>query len=211
MNVNLTMTFVELAISMANMLGQDGERVLRRARGSYAPYRIRNRTGLPIYVWSDVDGSANVTDGDRVEVANEKTVDWRFDDWKTMREVRFFFVGISSFSGSIFYTQHISSTAHNSIGLQFIGKAWDQVRSIPVDREGEYMFSLRPKTERHASRVICEVAVEDNVKVVTLRSTYKVVNETLYPLEITLVDESGQPVRSLEKIGRFHFTVVCIF
>ncbi|KAF7791866.1 hypothetical protein EIP86_002890 [Pleurotus ostreatoroseus] len=175
LNVNLTMTFVELAISMSNMLGQEGERVLRRARGSYAPYRIRNRTGLPIYVWSDVDGSTNVTDGNRVQVANEKSIDWRFDDWKTMRE-------------------HISSTAHNSIGLQFIGKAWDQVRSIPVDREGEYMFSLRPKTERYASRVICEVSVEDNVKVVTLRSTYKVVNETLYPLEVTLVDESGHPL-----------------
>ncbi|KAJ3551176.1 hypothetical protein NM688_g4862 [Phlebia brevispora] len=182
LNVNLTMTFVELVISMANMLGQEGERMLRKARGSYAPYRIRNRTGLPIYVWSDVDGSANVTGGARIQITNDNAVDWRFDDWKTMRE-------------------HISSTAHNSIGLQFIGKPWDQVRSIPVDREGEYTFSLRPKTERFASRVLCEVSVEDNVKVVTLRSTYKVTNETLYPLEITLVDEAGQPVRSVEKIA----------
>lgn len=77
---------------MSSMLGQEGERVLRRARGSYAPYRIRNRTGLPIYVWSDVDGSANVTDGDRVQIANEKSIDWRFDDWKTMREVRPFMI-----------------------------------------------------------------------------------------------------------------------
>lgn len=117
---------------------------------------------------------------------------------------------ISHESTNSYHTQHISSTAHNSIGLQFIGKAWDQVRSIPVDREGEYMFSLRPKTERYASRVICEVSVEDNVKVVTLRSTYKVVNETLYPLEVTLVDESGHPVRSLEKIGMYFTDVAYI-
>lgn len=70
-----------------------------------------------------------------------------------------------------------------------------------MDREGEYTFSLRPKTEKYSHRVLCEVAVEDNVKVVTLRSTYRVVNQTLYPLEITIVDENGQPVRSLEKIG----------
>ena len=82
-------------------------------------------------------------------------------------------------------------------------EAWDQVRSIPVDREGEYTFSLRPKTEKYAHRVLCEVTVVDNVKVVTLRSTYKVVNQTLYPVEITLVDESGQPVHSPEKIGMF--------
>ena len=41
------------------------------------------------------------------------------------------------------------------------------------------------------------------MKVVTLRSTYKVVNQTLYPLEITIVDEAGQPVRSLDKIGMY--------
>jgi vacuolar protein sorting-associated protein 13A/C len=43
--------------------------------------------------------------------------------------------------------------------------------------------------------------VQDNVKVVTIRSTYKIENQTLYPLELTLVDDTGQPVYSLEKIG----------
>ena len=96
----------------------------------------------------------------------------------------------------------MSSTGHNSIGLQFIGKTWDQVRSIPVDREGEYTFSLRPRAGKYAHRVLCEVVVQDNVKVVTLRSTYKVENHTLYPLELVLVDENGRPAGSLEKIGK---------
>lgn len=39
------------------------------------------------------------------------------------------------------------------------------------------------------------------MKVVTLRSAYKVENLTLYPLELILVDERGQPVHSVEKIG----------
>lgn len=41
----------------------------------------------------------------------------------------------------------------------------------------------------------------NNVKVVTIRSTYKIENQTLYPLELTLVDETGHPVYSLEKIA----------
>jgi vacuolar protein sorting-associated protein 13A/C len=85
--------------------------------------------------------------------------------------------------------------------VQFIGKPWEQLRSIPVDREGEYTFSLRPRIEKYPNRLLCEVKVQDNVKVVTFRSTYKIENHTLYPLELTLVDNAGHPVYSLEKIG----------
>ncbi|CDO71578.1 hypothetical protein BN946_scf184911.g48 [Trametes cinnabarina] len=181
LDVNLTMTFVELALATSKMLGAEGERVLQKARGSYAPYRIWNRTGYPLFVWSDTDGSHNVNETTAKQIANGKTIDWRFDDWKTMRE-------------------HVSSSGHNSIGLQIIGKQWEHLRSIPVDREGEYTFSLRPRTEKYAHRLVCEVKVQGNVKLVVLRSTYKIENLTLYPLELTLVDETGQPVYAVEKI-----------
>lgn len=72
-----------------------------------------------------------------------------------------------------------------------------------MDREGEYTFTLRPKTDKLAHRVVCDVSVHDNVKIITIRSTYTVENKTLYPLEITLVDEAGRPVLALEKIGSF--------
>ena len=49
--------------------------------------------------------------------------------------------------------------------------------------------------------------VQDNVKVVTIRSTYKIENQTLYPLELTLIDDTGHPVYSLEKIGTKHLLV----
>ncbi|KAH9898385.1 vacuolar protein sorting-associated protein 13 [Cubamyces lactineus] len=181
LDVNLTMTFVELALATSRMLGAEGERVLQKARGSYAPYRIWNRTGYPLFIWSDTDGSHNVNETTAKQVANGKTIDWRFDDWKTMRE-------------------HVSSSGHNSIGLQIVGKQWEHLRSIPVDREGEYTFSLRPRSEKYAHRLVCEVKVLGNVKQVVLRSTYKIENHTLYPLELTLVDETGQPVYAVEKI-----------
>lgn len=74
-----------------------------------------------------------------------------------------------------------------------------------MDREGEFCFALRPRSDGSAHRLLCEVKVEDNVKLITLRSTYKVENLTLYPIELTLVDDKGRPVYSLEKIGTCFF------
>ena len=93
------------------------------------------------------------------------------------------------------------TSGHHNINLQCVGKSWEQINGIPVDKEGEFVFPLRPRTEKHSNRLLCEVKVVDNVKVVTIRSTYKVENLTLYPLEITLVDEHGHPVYSMEKLA----------
>lgn len=87
LDLNVTTVFVELALATARMFGKEGDHVLRKARGSYAPYRIRNRTGSSVYVWSDVEGTNHTTDATAVQVAHNKTIDWRFDDWKTTREV----------------------------------------------------------------------------------------------------------------------------
>jgi vacuolar protein sorting-associated protein 13A/C len=62
--------------------------------------------------------------------------------------------------------------------------------------------------EKYVDRLLCEVKVQDNVKVVTLRSTYKVENITLYPLELALVDEAGHPVGGLTKICKSTQTYV---
>jgi vacuolar protein sorting-associated protein 13A/C len=74
----------------------------------------------------------------------------------------------------------------SSIAIQFIDQAWEKLSAVPVDREGEYSFSLRPKTEKYYNRLLCEVKVEASTKIVTLRSTYSVHNRTLYPLEIAI-------------------------
>src|SRR6266702_2654501 len=78
----------------------------------------------------------------------------------------------------------------SSITIQFVDQAWEKLSAVPVDREGEYTFALRPRTEKCYNRLLCEVRVEANTKIVTLRSTYRVQNRTLYPLEIA-VGEAG--------------------
>ncbi|KAG7099216.1 hypothetical protein E1B28_001083 [Marasmius oreades] len=181
LDLNLSTTFAELATTTWNMWSKEGEHILQNSRGSYAPYRVRNRTGSPIFIWADDDNNL-LENNAGIQIANEQTVDWRFDDWKTMRE-------------------HVPSSGHHNIGIQFVGKTWDHLHGVPVDGEGEFVFPLRPKTDKHSNRLLCEVRVVDNVKVVTIRSTYKIENLTLYPLEITLVDEHGHPVYSLEKVA----------
>jgi vacuolar protein sorting-associated protein 13A/C len=87
LDLNISTTFAELAITMANQYGRDGQRVLQKARGSYDPYRIRNRTGSSIVVWPEVEGGSGASDPSARKIAHDETIDWRFDDWKATREV----------------------------------------------------------------------------------------------------------------------------
>ena len=80
---------------------------------------------------------------------------------------------------------------------------------MPVDREGEYTYSLRPKTQKIATRLLCEITVKGNVKIVTLRSTFKVQNSSLYPLELMLLDNAGHPAYAVEKIGTLLYGFPC--
>ncbi|KAG1730516.1 vacuolar protein sorting-associated protein 13, partial [Suillus paluster] len=182
LDLNVSTAFAELAVTSANMWGKEGQVVLQKARGSFAPYRIRNRTGSPLFVWSDDDVSRDSKDPNAVKIANDQTVDWRFEDWKTMHE-------------------HVSTSQQHHICIHLVGKPWEILRGIPVDREGDFTFSLRPRTGKYADRVMCSVSIEDSAKIVTLRSTYLVENQTFYPLEIMLVDHTGHPVYSLERIA----------
>ena len=86
--MNISTTLVELALSMFSHWSKEKDEVLALARGSYAPYRIRNRTGSPVDIWGDAEG-VNIQDMVPTRIQNNDTIDWRFDDWKTMREVRF--------------------------------------------------------------------------------------------------------------------------
>lgn len=88
LDVNLTSNFMELAVSTARIWNKEGDQVLKTARGSYAPYRILNKTGDAVSVWSDLDGSVNANAFSAVKVGHNESVEWRFDDWKTTREVR---------------------------------------------------------------------------------------------------------------------------
>jgi vacuolar protein sorting-associated protein 13A/C len=88
LDVNVSTAFAELVMSTAKLWGAEGVQVLQKARGSYAPYRICNRTGSPLLIWPEVDGSSGSSDPRARRLGRDEVIEWRFDDWKTMREVR---------------------------------------------------------------------------------------------------------------------------
>jgi vacuolar protein sorting-associated protein 13A/C len=199
LDLNLSVAFAEFVLTTSRIWNSEGQRILMTARGSYAPYRIKNRTGSTLSVWTD-----NTDRGDGAESAqiilHNQSVDWRFDDWRSMREVTQFFDIVLYVGKYSCNRQHIGASEQHAIGIHLVGKPWERLRAIPVDREGEYIFSLKPRTEQYTTRLLCEVKVVENVKEIVFRSTYRIENQTFYPLELTLVDDGGQPVYSLEKI-----------
>ena len=88
LNINLSTAFIELALETLNSLSRDSEHVLQKARGSRAPYRIRNLTGTTLRLWSGAERDPSEVKKTNAALVNDgETIDWRFDDWRTMREV----------------------------------------------------------------------------------------------------------------------------
>jgi vacuolar protein sorting-associated protein 13A/C len=85
LNVNLSTAFIELILETLNSLSRESEHVLKKARGIRAPYRIRNLTGITLRLWSDGGRASRETNATMIN--DGETIDWRFDDWRTMREV----------------------------------------------------------------------------------------------------------------------------
>lgn len=83
LEVNASTTFVELALAAADAWSKENQQASKRERGGVAPYRIRNQTGVNLQIWSDQE---NVTQNPTTLISGEE-VDWRFDDWKSLREV----------------------------------------------------------------------------------------------------------------------------
>lgn len=88
LDINLTSSFAEVFATTLNIWSKEGKNVLQKARGTYAPYRISNRTGASILVWSEADSGDHSVEVETTPVHNSQTIDWRFDDWKTTREVQ---------------------------------------------------------------------------------------------------------------------------
>lgn len=107
LDINLTSSFAEVFATTLNIWNKEGKNVLQRARGTYAPYRISNRSGTSILVWSEADSCDHHVEVETTPVHDSQTIDWRFDDWKTTREVQILSsnhsLGLMSYSIILFW------------------------------------------------------------------------------------------------------------
>lgn len=83
LELNLTATFIDTAMTTAALVGREGEKLYKRDRGANAPFIIKNRTGYPLSLWSE----SSHHNGEAHRLDDGQDVPWRFDDWRAIREV----------------------------------------------------------------------------------------------------------------------------
>ncbi|KAM7185556.1 putative vacuolar protein sorting-associated protein [Naviculisporaceae sp. PSN 640] len=179
-DVTITTATIALASKSFAFLTRD-EDVLGKPRGVEAPYRIRNYTGFDVSVnakrQSNEDTSVRLEDGQEVP--------WSFEDWEKMRE-----------------NLLAETTSASNVTVQLEGSGFDPVKNIRLNREGEFLYALRPKADNVTHKLMVEVKLgPDNVKYVTLRSPLLVENDTDIPVELGVYDAQEGHLLKIEKIA----------
>ncbi|ROT38314.1 vacuolar protein sorting-associated protein [Sodiomyces alkalinus F11] len=179
-DVTITTSTIALASKSLAFLSQEQD-VLGKPRGVEAPYRIRNYTGFEVVVHAK-SGEADEVATTRLEDGQQ--VPWSFEPWEKMRE------------------NLMAEASSNSIGVQLEGSGFDMVKNVRLNREGEFIYGLRPKTDEVLHRLLVEVTLgKDNVKYVTLRSPLLVENHTQIPVELGVYDADEGHLLKIEKIA----------
>ncbi|KAI9838258.1 MAG: hypothetical protein M1819_005525 [Sarea resinae] len=179
--LELTVTSATIALASKSLQFLSTEEdVLSKPRGADAPYRIRNYTGFDINVWAetgkDEQGSAaKLTDGEESP--------WRFEDPTTVRE-------------------NLSPEGSSGlVGIRLEGSGFDSVERIPLTREGEALYNLKPKKDKVQHRLLVEVKLHaDNVKYITFRSPLLIENNTQIPVELGIYSPEEGHLLKIEKI-----------
>lgn len=180
-NMELTVTSATIALASKsfNFLSTD-EDILSKPRVADAPYRIRNYTGFDLSVWadekSDNAAAAKLSDGEEYA--------WRFEDATSMRE-------------------NLSPEGNAGlVGVKLEGSGFDSVSRIPVIREGETLYNLKPRKDNVQHRMLVEVELgSDNVKYITFRSPLLVENKTQIPIEVGVYSPDEGHLLKIEKIA----------
>ena len=179
MELTVTSATIALASKSADFLSTD-EDVLSKPRTADAPYRIRNYTGFDLNVWAatreeDQGSAAKLSDGEEYP--------WRFEDPTTMRE-------------------NLSPEGSTGIvGIKLEGSGFDSIERIPVNREGETLYNLKPRKDKVMHRLLVEVKLgTDNVKYITFRSPLVVENNTQIPVEIGVFSPEEGHLLKIEKV-----------
>ncbi|KAF7592654.1 hypothetical protein BBP40_012617 [Aspergillus hancockii] len=179
MELTLTSATIALASKSFQFLSTD-EDVLSKPRGADAPYRIRNHTGFDLHVWADVSAEE---EGPAAKLADGEEFPWRFEDSTAMRET-------------------LAPEGHAGlVGVKLEGSGFESISRIPVVREGEILYNLKPKKDNVLHRLLVEVKLgADNVKYITFRSPLVVENNTQIPVELGIFDHLDGHLLKIEKI-----------
>ncbi|KAK2879530.1 hypothetical protein FQN49_000784 [Arthroderma sp. PD_2] len=180
-NMELTVTSATIALASKTMqfLSAD-EDVLSKPRGTDTPYRIRNYTGFELRVWAD---TGKGEEGHACTLDDGEEYPWRFEDPTTMRE-------------------NLTPEGNaGTVGIKLEGSGFDSINRIPLIREGETLYNLKPKKDKVLHKLLVEVSLGgDYVKYITFRSPLVVENKTQIPVEVGVFSPEEGHLLKIEKI-----------
>lgn len=179
-DVTITTATIALASKSFDFLTTEQD-ILGKPRGTEAPYRIRNYTGFDVSVQSKSPISEELITL-RLDDGNDGP--WSFEHWEKMRE------------------NLLTEANQNNVVIELEGSGFDAVKNVQLNREGEFLYSLRPKANNVVHRLCVEVTLgSDNVKYVTLRSPLVVENATQIPIELGVYDVNDGHLLKIEKVA----------
>ncbi|MBW0551893.1 hypothetical protein O181_091608 [Austropuccinia psidii MF-1] len=163
--------------------GWEGKNVLHQKCGIVFPYLIKNPTGYPLKVSEESEEKFHK--GKEYLVEDSKSIPWRFEDWKLMREVRVskLFICYEGELTSLF--QSVMSPTQSKLRIVLDRARWEAVSGISVVRESVEVYPLCPSFDGVTHCLLCHAAIRDNVKEVIFWSTFQVPNNTSLPIEIS--------------------------
>lgn len=180
MELTVTTATIALASKSFDFLTGD-EDILSKPRGNEAPYRIRNHTGFNLDVWAE---GKDAEEGYAAKLEDGDEEPWHFEDPTATRETL-------STEGST-----------GSLGIRLEGSGFDSIPRIPVHREGEFLYNLKPKKDKVQHRILVDVKLgADNVKCITFRSPLLVENNTQIPIEVGIYSPDDGHLVKIEKVA----------
>jgi vacuolar protein sorting-associated protein 13A/C len=180
LELTMTSSTIALASKSAQFLSND-EDILSKPRGTDAPYRIRNQTGFNLNVWAQTE---NDEEGAAEKLSDGDEAPWRFEDPSTTRQTL------------------SPEGATGVVGIKLEGSGFDSIERIPVSREGETLYNLKPRKDKIQHRILVEVKLgADNVKYITFRSPLLVENNTQIPIEVGVYNPEEGHLLKIEKVA----------
>ena len=144
--------------------------------GEHPPYIVKNDTGYPIFIWTELKGDKTNTQVFRMNHGESKA--WKFEEDDMDKR-----------------DKSLSSRDHN-VSVQLDGPPWESVKSISISKVGKFIFSLLPKINNVVHILTCSVSLNAKVKIVTLRCPNQIFNSTSICVEGMAIDENGSKIGS---------------
>lgn len=111
---------------------------------------------------------------------------------------------MSTFSSKLWLTAMKNLSPEGSsgiVGVKIEESGFESVTEIPVNREGETLYTLRPAKSDIFHRLLCEVHLgTDNIKYITFRSPLIIENNTQIAVELGVLDAEGQNIIRVYKV-----------